>query len=61
VLPGSGGQLNHLSVLTLDVAGAYPKWALNISGPNSDWALSNWAFGLDLGQWVSLAIEFGPL
>ena len=22
----------------LDVAGAYSKWALNISGPNSDWA-----------------------
>ena len=46
MLPGSGGQLNHLSVITLDVAGAYSKWALNISGPNSDWAL---AIGLELG------------
>ena len=38
----------NLSVLTLDVAGAYSKWALNISEPNSDWA------------WVYIEIEFGP-
>jgi hypothetical protein len=30
----------------LDVAGAYSKWALNISGPNSDWA---WQLGFELG------------
>jgi hypothetical protein len=43
---GAGGELSYISVLYLDVAGAYSKWALNISGPNSDWA---WQLGFELG------------
>ena len=63
MLPGSGGQLNHLSVITLDVAGAYSKWALNISEAQYGLGL---AIGLELGLdgalsiWTHWAIWYFP-
>ena len=35
-LAGTGGRLNCVG--TLDVAGAHFSWALDSSGPKSDWA-----------------------
>ena len=68
MLPGSGGQLNHLSVAVtaelietvLGCGGCIFKVGFEYFGAQFGLGLSNWAFGLDLGQWVSLAIVVGP-
>ena len=47
---GVGGELNYMK-RTLDVAGAHFSWALDSSGPKSDWACSGCPNQLDQVGW----------
>ena len=38
--------------MTLDVAGANFSWALDSSGPKSDWAYALWIFGKPNSDWA---------